>query len=189
MKRSKPRIDSRPRDANVTTFVPSGNRPLADLPRSLARAVKLGVDAVEVDFDLGMEPRGKRLLLPVGRRIAGVAVDQGRQSRGIDTAGKKRRGLGRRQVDPVRDVAMTGREIIFAIDDDRAVEHLAQEQARRTAAAVGDDQVRPQVRHRLDRVVDRLALVEIMPVDLRPGNAFARSDARPTWAPGAARAP
>ena len=129
MKMSNPRIDSSPREAKVTTFVPLGIDRAADLPRCWAWAVKLRVDAVEVHFNLGMKSWRKRLLLPLGRRVSGVAIDQRRQSRGVDRAREKRRGLGRRQVDPVRDVAVAPGEIVFAVDDDRAVEHFAEEQA------------------------------------------------------------
>ena len=48
----------------------------ADPPECGTGAVKLGIDTVEVNLDLGMKPRGKRLLLPVRGRVAGVAIDQ-----------------------------------------------------------------------------------------------------------------
>ena len=141
MNRSKPRIDSRPASDEGHDPRALRDRRFADLPGRGAGVVKLGVDPVEVDLDLGLEPRGKRLLLPVRRRVAGVAIDQRGQGRGVDAPREERGGLGRRQVDPVRDVAMAGREVVFAIDDDRAVDQSRRNKRRRTAAAVGDDQV------------------------------------------------
>ena len=69
---------------------------------------------------------------------------------------------------------MTGREIVFAVVDDRAVEQVFQEQRRCAAAAVGDNQVGFQVGSRAQGIEDALALLEIHPIDLGPGNAFLR---------------
>src|SRR5271157_6346001 len=64
-------------------------RYLADPSGCGTGAVKLGVDTVEVNLDLGMKPRGKRLLLPVRGRVAGVAIDQRGQRRGVDAPGEE----------------------------------------------------------------------------------------------------
>ena len=68
---------------------------------------------------------------------------------------------------------MAGPEIIFAIIDDRAIEHVAEEKGGSPAAAVGDDQVGAELRLGLDRVVDRSALLEVLTVDLGPGDSVA----------------
>ena len=108
------------------------DRLAADLAGRRPRAVKLGVDPIKEDVDLGLKSRGERLLLPLGRRVAGIAVDQRHERGSVDTAWKERRRLGGRQVDAIGDVAMAVREVVFAIDDDRAIDDLAHEQRRRT---------------------------------------------------------
>ncbi len=137
--------------------------------------IELGLDPVEMDLDLGVKAARERLFLPVGRRVAGIAVDQRRQGRRVDAARKKRGWLGRRQVNAVRDVAMAVGEVIFAIDDDRAVDDLTQQQGRSAPAAVGDDQVGAQARLGTHRVVNGPALLEVVSVNLGPGNAVARA--------------
>ncbi len=78
-------------------------------------------------------------------------------------------------------------EVIFAIDDDRAVDDLAQEQRRRTAAAVRDDQVgASSARRRSRRGPSGTARGNAR----RSGARGCRrsSDARPPAASGATRA-
>ena len=152
-----------------------GDRDVADLTRGGAGAVELGVDAVEVDVDLGVKPRRKRLLLPVRGRVTGVAIDQAGQRGRVDTSGKERGRLGRRQVNPVRDVAMAGREIIFAIIDHRAIEHVLEEKRGRASSAVSDHQVGTEGGHVRDGLEHRLALLQEHPENLGPGNPLARA--------------
>ena len=188
MNRSNPRIDSRPRETNVTTRVPAGIDRFANPPRRGAGVIELGLDPVEMNLDLGVKAPRERLLLPVGRRVAGIAIDQGRQGRRVDAPRKERGGLGRRQVDPIRDVAMAVGEVIFAIDDDRAVDDLAQQQGRSASAAVSDDQVGAQAR---PGIAPRRGRSGIARGNVRRSGAREcrrSSDARPPGASGAARA-
>ena len=83
---------------------------------------------------------------------------------------------------------MAVREVILAIDDDRAVDDLAQQQGRSAPAAVRDDQVGAQARPGAHRVVHRPALLELVSVRSAATGCHHSSDARPPGAPGAARA-
>ena len=69
---------------------------------------------------------------------------------------------------------MTGREVVLTVVDDGAVEQVFQEKRRRAAAAVGDNQVGLQVGSCAQGIEDTLALLEIHPKDLGPGNPFLR---------------
>ena len=176
MKTSNPRIDSSPREGERHHPRSFGYRTPADLPPRATRAVQARCrchrSVLQSWNEISWETTVSAMRWPSSRHIA---VDQRCQRRGVDRAGEKRRGLGRRQIDTVRNVAMAPRKVVFTVNDDRALDDFAQEQTRRASAPVGDDQVRAQVRHRPDRVVDRLALVEIVAENLRPGNAVARS--------------
>src|SRR5262249_54195037 len=70
---------------------------------------------------------------------------------------------------------MAVREIIFAVIDDRAVKYIAEGQGRRAAAAVGDHQVGAKLRLGPDRIIDRAALLEVLPVNPGPGDAVTGS--------------
>ena len=57
--------------------------------------------------------------LPVRRRVAGVAGDQVDQRGGVDAAREERGRLGRRQIEAIGEVAVAGREVVFAVIDER----------------------------------------------------------------------
>ena len=120
-------------------------------------APDVGLDAVEDDLDLLGVGRRQRAPLPGGRAVAGVAVLQVEQQRGVAAVGPEHRLLLGRELRAEVHVAAAGPVEVFEVIDDRAVEQLAQEE-RRAEPAVADDEVRGRLQLLAAGLVDAVGV-------------------------------
>src|SRR5579884_907445 len=152
-------------ERNQTVIV--GNTPSGKGARQTPRLIQLGVDAVEMHFDLVLEVLREGRTLPVRRRITPRESGEVDQCCRIDAARIELCWLGWRQIDPVGNITASLSEIVLAVIDDGTGEQLRQKQGW-PQSVMPHDEIGLQVPSSAKGVEDGLAQLQMTAKRLRP---------------------